>query len=42
MKQVDFPDHDLAHKVHKKQIERREIQKTVEIQEFFDSERLEI
>lgn len=36
-----MPDHNIAHRVYEKQKERREIEKTVEIQEFFESERLE-
>lgn len=42
MKNADFPDHAIAHTVHQKQIETQNLMKVVEINEFFEEEKLEV
>ena len=42
MDKKDLPDHAIAHTIHQKQIENRNLIKVVEINDFFEEEKLEV
>ena len=39
LKEIDLPDHKIAHRVEKLQAARHEVERVAEIQEYFDYER---
>ena len=42
MDKKDLPDHAIAHTIHQKQIEKQNLIKVVEINDFFEEEKLRV